>query len=231
MIPSSVHGRASLGRRELLAFVLLAAAICVVGAVVLTCVAPARGEPANVLLTLQVERNGESVTLRGSTDFPDRTVVQLSVTNMDFADYGSVDGSAVVASGRYSGTLDIAALRSGDLLATATFAVGAPGQPSELVERFGLHGEGLRGPEVVHPWDGDDPFVQVSADVPPMGGPLRPSSRVAPGADIAADSLVLSLPRAGRPKKASGVSAAQDPPRDEDTSLSSSRPTAPRRAG
>jgi hypothetical protein len=158
--------KASLGRRGLLAFTLLAAAMCVVGAIVLTSVAPAGGEPANVQLTLQAERNGWSATLRGGTDLPDGTILRLSVADLGVETLGSVDGSAVVTSGRYSGTLDLTSLRGADLLATATLWIGAPGQPSDLVARFGLHGEGLRGPEVVHPWDGGDRFVQVSAPVP-----------------------------------------------------------------
>jgi hypothetical protein len=119
----------------------------------------------NVNITLQLDRAEGRLAVSGTADLPDGTILLLSVTNLDPSAMDSVDGSATVISGHYGGTLDMAKLGDGELLATVSLVMSSPGQPQALLDRFGAHGERLRGPEVVRPWDGGDPFVQVSAFV------------------------------------------------------------------
>jgi hypothetical protein len=122
------------------------------------------GLDATATMDIDVAVQGESVTVRGTTDLPDGSNVIVDVLQLDEWERASADGTqpgydspwwryadTTVQGGTISSTFSIADWPAGRGLARAYFWMDS-GQPDAAIDRFGLEGQELRGPDVT-----DDP--------------------------------------------------------------------------
>jgi hypothetical protein len=116
---------------------------------------------ANARIELEVATSGALVTVRGSTDLPDGTLIAVDVYHADEwrrAGHGDrsrdvdsfpwIDGAdATVMDGTFEATIDVTGWPAGRGGAVALFWVDGY-QPPMVEERFGPDGADLRGPDV-----------------------------------------------------------------------------------
>lgn len=121
--------------------------------------------PANAALTIEAQISGSDLTVRGTTDLPDGTLVKVTAADVRVESYRAIDAIVNVSDGRYVAPLSVSGWRPGGITVSAGFAPGYPGQPAEVVNQFGPSGERLTGPHVVHDWDGGDVYLEVGTQV------------------------------------------------------------------
>ena len=126
---------------------------------------PFRSEPANAVITIEVQVDGEVLTVGGTTDLPDGTILKVTAADVRIESYHGTDSLVNVAGGRYQASLGISGWRPGQILVGAGFAPGYPGQPPEVVTRFGAMGEQLTGPQVHQDWDRGDRSLDAWTNV------------------------------------------------------------------
>jgi hypothetical protein len=135
---------------------------------------------ATASLDLSATADGGTVVVHGTTDLPDGVVIDVRVVQLDewerenddgvAADAETspwvIDGQAVVEDGAFDLTLSIDEWPGGSGGAAAYFFVDSR-QPADVVERFGVDGSGLRGPEAVeYPDYGTALEVHRSFEIP-----------------------------------------------------------------
>jgi hypothetical protein len=91
----------------------------------------------NAVPTMQAQVSGSELLIQGTTDLPDGTLLRVSLSNVRVESYRTIETIAHVSASRYESRLDMSGWRSGDLIVTTGFAPGYPGQPAEVVSRFG----------------------------------------------------------------------------------------------
>jgi hypothetical protein len=103
-------------------------------------------------LRLEPTIAGESLRVRGATDLPDgaEIVYSIGVGSAPGEGLGGpyVDDAATVRAGAFDEAVNISRFPKGPLTVWAAFDPG-PQQPQAAIDRFGLYGSGLRGPDVV----------------------------------------------------------------------------------
>ena len=119
------------------------------------------GIGATATMDFQTTVDGRSVTVRGTTDLPDGAVVGIQLIQEDEWERESADGVAPdpasspwvitqyvqVQDGQFTATFHPDAWPAGRGGVGAYFWVDA-NQPSQVIQRFGANGSGLRGPDV-----------------------------------------------------------------------------------
>ncbi len=109
-----------------------------------------RETTARMEVNLEIE--GTTALVTGTTDLPDGSVLWLGAQHGDAA--GIATGrDARVREGRFSAALDLTRWPRGRIEASATFQMHG-GQPAEAIERFGVEGDGLWGPDTFSDSDG-----------------------------------------------------------------------------
>ena len=129
---------------------------------------------ATASISLATEVNGRSVTVTGSTDLPEGAIVDVLLVQQDAYDRSVAQGGGAtvdspwvryvpvpVHDGRFAASFDVSPWPSGRAYAMADFWMD-PNQPAAAVDRFGLDGSGLRGPDVVATSD-RGPELQVTS--------------------------------------------------------------------
>lgn len=107
--------------------------------------------PANVALNIDVQIKGTTLTVNGTTDLPDQTILTASAFALEGPDTSLTQMSArtdtKVESGQYSAVISLTGWQRGDSVVVAvSFYPSTPGQPKALVDRFGPTGARLQGP-------------------------------------------------------------------------------------
>jgi hypothetical protein len=126
------------------------------------------GADPQLCLNAQISRG--QLIVSGTTSLSDGAVIQLWAEDYGtaFGDHWQTDTAVVtVTNGRFRTTFDLSGWGAGTVTAHAQFRVG-PGQPLEVVDRYGPNGERIVGPDVELDFRAGDPpprTVQVSVDV------------------------------------------------------------------
>jgi hypothetical protein len=153
-----------------------------IGASVLLTLGPAvlARAGATASLDLSATADGGTVVVHGTTDLPDGVVIDVRVVQVDEWERDNddgvaadpetspwvIDGQAVVEDGAFDLTLAIDDWPGGRGGAAAYFFVDSR-QPADVVDRFGVDGSGLRGPEAVeYPDFGTALEVHRSFEIP-----------------------------------------------------------------
>lgn len=122
------------------------------------------GLDATATMDIEVAVQGESATVHGTTDLPDGSNVTVDILQLDEWERASEDGTqpaydspwwqyadVTVQDGTFTTSFSIAGWPAGRGLARAYFWMDSA-QPDAAIDRFGLDGQELRGPDVT-----DDP--------------------------------------------------------------------------
>jgi hypothetical protein len=126
------------------------------------------GADPQLCLNAQISRG--QLIVSGTTSLSDGAVIQLWAEDSGTAvgDHWQTDTTAVtVSNGAFRTTFDLSGWGPGTVTAHAQFRIG-PGQPLEVVDRYGANGERIVGPDVELDFRAGDPpprTVQVSVDV------------------------------------------------------------------
>jgi len=127
------------------------------------------GTDPQLCLSASVDR--DQLTISGTTSLPDGAVVEVWAEDggTTYGEHWQTDqASAAVSGGAFSYVFDLSGWGAGTVTAHAEFWVG-PGQPSDVVHRYGDNGQNLVGPEVQFDntvaGDNRPRGVQVSVDV------------------------------------------------------------------
>ena len=126
------------------------------------------GTDPQICLNAQISQG--TLIVSGGTSLTDGAIVQVWAD-----DYGTgpnehwgIDPvNVTVAGGSFGQTFDVSGWGAGTVTVTAFFEIGA-GQPQDVIDRYGVNGERLNGPDVRLDLSGSDPApqaVQVSTDV------------------------------------------------------------------
>jgi hypothetical protein len=109
---------------------------------------PLQGRSVN--LTLSVGLVGDLLTIQGTTDLPNRTILMYKVTHVA-PDPISTDGTIAVLDGQYTAQVDVSDWPSGTAevwVGFQTLLGNGEMQPQEVIERYGERGEYLHGENV-----------------------------------------------------------------------------------
>ena len=131
------------------------------------------GADATATMGITTSTTGSMITVEGTTDLPDGAIVVVQLVQADEWDRESADGvapdvatspwirsdDATVRNGRFTASIDVDVWPAGRGRAAAYFWIDGM-QPADVVERFGLDGSDLRGPDVVD-LDGFGPTLTV----------------------------------------------------------------------
>jgi hypothetical protein len=137
---------------------------------------PATGSPSSgsaqyVDLSLDPDLQGTTLSIQGTTDLPDRTLLLYDVAHEEMTTRSDVpfdklhtDGNLEVSGGRYATQVDLTGWPGGDLQVWVGFqtvlGVGTK-QPDEIIERFGEAGEFLAGENVTETISGSFKRAEV----------------------------------------------------------------------
>ena len=153
------------------AFVVASAIVVKFGAeAILGQCAPSWLSGADPQLCLNAEINQPTLIVSGSTSLPDGAVVQVSAEDFGtgYNQHWVTDtANLTVANGSFGGSFDLTGWGAGTVTGTAIFEIGSS-QPTDVVDRYGTHGQLLSGPDVQLDRNGGDPQAQmvlVSTDV------------------------------------------------------------------
>jgi YcxB-like protein len=130
------------------------------------------GVNATATRDLQAHAGSGTVTVMGTTSLPDGSTIVVDVIQLDEWEQETADGTqpaydspweiyrdVIVQDGKFSEVFQIADWPTGRGLASAYFWMDSS-QPQAAIDRFGLDGQDLRGPDVVEDPD-YGPLLQV----------------------------------------------------------------------
>ena len=126
------------------------------------------GTDPQLCLNASVSRRQLSVT--GTTSLPDGAMIQIWADDFgtSYGEHWQTDTvNVTVAQGAFRWTFDLSSWGAGTVTTTAVFRIG-PGQPIEVVDRYGAGGERIVGPDVELDYQAGYPpprSVRVSVDV------------------------------------------------------------------
>lgn len=104
----------------------------------------------SVHLTLSASLIGDLLTIEGTTDLPNRTILMYKVSPVA-PDPISTDATVAVLDGRYAAQVDLSGWPSGTVevwVGFQMFLSNGQTQPQEVIERYGERGEYLYGENV-----------------------------------------------------------------------------------
>ena len=128
--------------------------------------------PPTVELTLEVQRDGGTIRVEGTTDLRDGALLGYEIRHehMNFDPETPMDmlfqeGTMTVADGRYAANLDIRNFEPGEIEVWVAFQMDFVNadlrQPDHIIRQFGEHGELLEGSNVTDLGD-DGKRVELS---------------------------------------------------------------------
>lgn len=126
------------------------------------------GTDPQLCLSAQVSQG--TLIVSGGTSLTDGAIVQVWADDYGTSpnEHWGIDPvNVTVAGGSFGQTFDVSGWGAGTVTVTAFFEIGA-GQPQDVIDRYGVNGERLNGPDVRLDLSGSDPApqaVQVSTDV------------------------------------------------------------------
>jgi hypothetical protein len=121
-------------------------------------------------LCLNAQVSQRQLTISGTTSLPDRAVLTLWAEDYgtSYGEYWQTETVAIpVSGGAFRWTFDVSSWGAGTVTANVQFRIG-PGQPPQVVDRYGSNGEHIVGPDVELDFRAGDPpprTVKVSVDV------------------------------------------------------------------
>lgn len=110
--------------------------------------------PPSAIVAFDATFNGDSVTIDGSTDLPDGTILDWELLRGTYsrpaeAQLLSFD-SVLVSAGKFTADIAAGPFEPGTVLSIGVRFHPGVGQPPETVARFGPNGEILRGSSVLN---------------------------------------------------------------------------------
>jgi len=121
-------------------------------------------------LSVNVEWNQQILIIKGKTTLPDTAILSYEIGPADentLAEEGIyASGIAVVKKGQYSTQLDTSLFPPGDIKVWVLFQLESTGriQPPEIVNRYGVYGQYLKGKHVIK--ENDHYRLEVSKVIP-----------------------------------------------------------------
>jgi hypothetical protein len=120
-------------------------------------------------LCLNARISRRILNVSGSTSLTDGAIVQVWAEDFGtgYGEHWITDTvNFTVVDGAFGGTFDLSSWGAGTVTVSAVFAVGSQ-QPAEIIDRYGVNGERLKGPDVQFGATGVAPpaqAVQVSVN-------------------------------------------------------------------
>ena len=117
-------------------------------------------------LTVDLEYQPKALTIKGSVNLPNRSIIAYEVAPTDealFKEEGVyASGIILVKNGEYYTTIDTSLIPPGEVTVWARFIITLS-QPPGIQARYGLHGEELRGSDLKK--DSKDQWIEVSKSI------------------------------------------------------------------